>query len=80
MNSEHYHPQSVPGPHPTSQGDGPPYKFDQATPSRSRIVTRTQLRTHARNANASAIEIDFPIRGLSHDCTTPPPIVCLDFH
>ena len=36
-------------------------------PSHTGIVSRTQLRslarTHARNANASAIEIDFPVRG-----------------
>ena len=57
---------------PAGRPAGPPDKLHPATPSHCRIVTRTQLRTHARNANASAIEIDFPVRVLSHDCITPP--------
>ena len=65
MNSKHYRPQSVLGPHPSGRTTGTTLQFFQATPSHCGIVTRTasHARTHARNANASAIEIDFPVRG-----------------
>ena len=44
---------------PDGRTHGPPDKLYLATRSHCGIVTRTQLRTHARNAKASAIEIDF---------------------
>ena len=80
MNSKHYHPQGVPGPHPSGRRGGgtggPPHTFYQATFSHSGIVTRTQLRTHARNANA--IGIDFPVgEGLTTDSHPQPPTLRL---
>ena len=54
MNSKHYIPQR-PGT-PPERLDGPGYKFYPATPGHCGIVTRTRLRTHARNA----IEINIP--------------------
>ena len=69
MNSKHYRPQSVLGPHPSGR-TGRHYKFFRPPPATAES-SRAQLRTHARNANASAIEIDFPVRVRSNDCLTP---------
>ena len=71
MNSKHYRPQSVVGPHPSGGTTGTTLQFFQATPSHCGIVARAELRAHARNANASANEIDFPVRVRSNDCLTP---------
>ena len=52
----------------------PPGNLHLANPSHCGSISRPRsfARTHARNANASAIEIDFPVRGRSNDELTPP--------
>ena len=58
------------GPEGGREGRTPRFS-NPATPSHSGDISRTQLRTHARtharDVNASAIEIDFPVRVLSDD-------------
>ena len=70
MNSKHYRPQSVLGPHPSGRRDHPTIFSGHPQPLRNRHA-HSFARTHARNANASAIEIDFPVRVRSNDCITP---------
>ena len=49
---------------------GPPGNRIGSALATEMVIALTQLRSHARNANAT--EIDFPVRGRSNDGLTPP--------
>ena len=53
---------------PDGRREGPPGFSTRPHPATAETSrTRSFARTHALNANANAIEIDFPVRVLSHD-------------
>ena len=75
MNSKHYRPQSVLGPHPSGR-TGTTLQIFQATPSHCGIVTRTasHARTHATQTQAQSKSISRFGCGLTTVSHPQPPI------